>query len=70
MLILARKPGESIVIGNSIRITVIDSSSGSVRLGFEAPADMSIYREEIYREIAEANQVAVDDFGGTGPERK
>ena len=58
MLVLTRKPGETVVLGNSIRVTVIESSPGQVRLGFEAPADVSIYREELYREIAEANRLA------------
>jgi carbon storage regulator len=58
MLVLTRKTGESVVIGNSIRIVVIESSSGGVRLGFEAPADVSIYRDEVYEEIAAANRTA------------
>lgn len=61
MLVLTRKPGQSVVIGNNVRITVIESSSGTVRLGFEAPPDMSIYRDEIVAEIAAANRSAVDD---------
>jgi len=60
MLVLTRKTGETIVVGNSVRITIIESSSGAVRLGFEAPAEVSIYREEIYREIAEANRAAIE----------
>ena len=59
MLVLTRKAGETIVVGNSIRITVVELSSGSVRLGFEAPAEVSIYREELYREIADANRAAM-----------
>ena len=64
MLVLTRKAGETIVVGNSVRITIIESSSGAVRLGFEAPAEVSIYREEIYREIAEANKRALDEEDG------
>ncbi len=71
MLILTRKPGESVVIGNNVRITVIELSPGVVRLGFEAPTDVSIYRDEIYRQIVEANRSALgettDDNGGDGP---
>ena len=63
MLILTRKIGESVVIGNNVRVTVIDRSPGVVRLGFEAPPEVSIYREEIHREIAEANRRAIDDEG-------
>ena len=64
MLILTRKLGESVMVGNSVRITVTELSSGVVRLGFDAPADVSIYREEIYIEIAQANRAALD---GTQP---
>lgn len=58
MLILTRKPGETIVIGNSVKMTVLECSSGGVRLGFAAPSEVSIYRDEVYREIAAANRVA------------
>jgi carbon storage regulator len=58
VLVLSRKKNESIVVGNSIRITVVEVSGGGVRLGFEAPPDVSIYREEIHLEIARANRAA------------
>ncbi len=61
MLVLTRKPRESVIVGNSIRITVIELSHGAVRLGFEAPPEVSIYREEIYREIAKANRSAFEE---------
>ena len=64
MLVLTRKIGETVVLGNSIRVTIVDLSPGTVRLGFEAPAEVSIYREEIYREIATANRTAVDEASG------
>ncbi len=60
MLALTRKAGESIVVGNSIRITVLELSHGVVRIGFEAPPDVSIYREELYQEIARSNRAAVE----------
>ena len=63
MLILTRKPGESVVIGNAVRITVLEASAGSVRLGLVAPPEVSIYREELYNEIAAANRAAVVDPG-------
>jgi len=66
MLVLTRKPGETVVLGNSIRVTVIESSSGTVRLGFEAPEEVSIYREEIYLEIAALNRTAADDGDAAG----
>lgn len=47
MLILRRKKNESILIGNSIRITVIESASDGVRLAIDAPKQISILREEL-----------------------
>lgn len=47
MLVLARKLGESIRIGENVRITVIQIRSGRVRLGIEAPAHVRIHRSEI-----------------------
>jgi carbon storage regulator len=60
MLVLARKVGEGVVVGSSIRVKVLEVSAGTVRLGFEAPADVSIYREEIYLEISQAQQPATE----------
>lgn len=47
MLVLTRKPGEEVVIGNGIRVRVVSISGKRVRLAFEAPLDMSIHRAEI-----------------------
>ena len=58
MLMLTRKPGESVVIGNSIKITILSATPSSVKIGFEAPPDVSIYREELHRQIVEANVAA------------
>lgn len=58
MLILSRKPGDAIVIGDGIRIIVLDSDRRGVRLGIEAPADVSILREEIVEAIASENRRA------------
>ncbi|MCP3980611.1 MAG: carbon storage regulator CsrA [bacterium] len=60
MLVLTRKAGETVVVGDNIRITVIECSSGFVRLGFVAPDEVSIYREEIYVEIAKQKKAAED----------
>lgn len=64
MLILFRKPGESIQIGDGIRIVVTSCDRRGVRLGVEAPADVNILREEIVIAIAEENQRA-----GVNPEQ-
>ncbi len=49
MLVLTRRPGESIIIGkNLIKIKVLNSNSYNVRLGIDAPKELSVHREEIY----------------------
>ena len=48
MLVLSRKPGEEIVIGNNIRLTVLAIDGGRVRLGFTAPAEVPILRYELH----------------------
>lgn len=56
MLILSRKENESITIGDSIKIKVIGIDKGSVKLGFEAPLEMLILREELKIAIQEENK--------------
>ena len=58
MLVLSRKIGERILLGNDIRITVVRISGGSVRLGIEAPADVSVVRQEV-SDAANAKQTAL-----------
>lgn len=58
MLVLTRKLGESVTIGDNIKISVIDIKGRQVRLGIEAPPEMTIHREEIYAKIQEENQRA------------
>ncbi len=58
MLILTRKTGESIVLDGGIRITVVQTESGSVRIGIEAPPEISIFREELLERMASENQRA------------
>ena len=55
MLVLSRKPGQKIIIGDDIEIIVIESSSNNVKIGIEAPKDIPVFREEIWREIKESN---------------
>jgi len=59
MLVLTRKAGESIRIGNQIVVTVLEKSSGGVRIGIEAPIEITIYREEIYRRIQQENRNSI-----------
>ena len=58
MLILTRKLNESIFIGDDIIITVLEIGDGTVRIGLDAPRYVEIFREEVYKEIKEANQLA------------
>lgn len=58
MLILTRKLGESITIGDSIRVSVLGIRGRQVRLGIEAPSDVVVHREEIYVKIQEENRKA------------
>jgi len=58
MLVLTRKPGESVTIGDQIKLTVIDIKGRQVRLGIEAPRNMTIHREEVYARIHDENQQA------------
>lgn len=53
MLILSRRIGETIVIADNITITVLGIQGSQVRLGIQAPAEVSVHREEIYRKIIE-----------------
>ena len=58
MLLLSRKPGQGIRIGSDIIITVKEVRGRQVRLGIEAPGEVPVYREEIYRAIQKANRAA------------
>lgn len=59
MLILTRRVGETVIIGNDVDITVLGVKGNQVRLGVKAPRDVSVHREEIYRRIKhEAQQGA------------
>ena len=56
MLILTRKIGETIAIGDDVKIQVIDIKGKQVRIGVQAPALMSVHREEVYLRIQEQNR--------------
>lgn len=58
MLVLTRKRDESIIIGDSIKVTVVDVRGDQVKLGIEAPRSIPVHREEIYKEIQEENRRA------------
>jgi carbon storage regulator len=58
MLILSRRPGESLTIGDDVVVTVVGVSGNQIRLGITAPREVRVLREEIYKAMREENQAA------------
>jgi carbon storage regulator len=73
MLILTRRPGERVVIGDEVLVTVMGVSGHTVRLGIAAPQGVPIYREEIWLAVKEENRAAAaasaDALPATPPPR-
>jgi carbon storage regulator len=65
MLVLSRQRDESIIIGDNIVVTVVDVRGDKVRLGIDAPREVSVHRREVYdairRENQQAAQIELDD---------
>ena len=65
MLVLSRQRDESIVIGDNIVVTIVDVRGDKVRLGIEAPREISVHRREVYdaiqRENRQAAQISLDE---------
>ena len=68
MLVLSRHRDESIMIGDDVVVTIVDSRGDKVRLGIEAPSDVPVHRQEVYeaiqRENRKANQIQPSDLRG------
>lgn len=66
MLVLTRKSGEGVRIGDEVTVTVVEVREGQVRLGINAPQGIRIYREEVYERIVKDNMVSssisIDEF--------
>lgn len=58
MLVLSRKKGESIIIGDEIELIVLDTEGDTVSLGIQAPKHVDVFRKEIYEMIQQSNQEA------------
>lgn len=58
MLILSRRPGESVTIGDDIVVTVLETTGSQIRLGISAPRAVRVLREEIYRAMQEEIRAA------------
>jgi len=64
MLVLSRKKGQSIVIGDSIEITVVDVQGDMVRIGINAPREITVHRQEVFQQIKAENQQALQQSQG------
>ncbi len=60
MLILTRRPGESLYLGENIRITVLGLQGKQIKLGIDVPDDITVYREEVYKRVTEENLMAIE----------
>jgi carbon storage regulator len=60
MLVITRKSGEAIRIGDDVTITVLDVSGSTVRIGIDAPGEIPIFRQEIWAAVREENRAAAD----------
>ena len=69
MLILTRRVGENVIVGDDIVISVIEVRGDAVRIGIQAPRSLSVHREEVWMELQRANEQAAsptdEDLGAT-----
>ena len=62
MLILSRKNGQKIIINDNIEITILESKNDNCKIAVNAPKDVKIYREEVYKQIKNSNQMSTDSL--------
>jgi carbon storage regulator len=58
MLVLTRRAGESVMIGDDVVITVLEARGDVIRLGIQAPRDVQVHREEVWKELQAVNREA------------
>lgn len=59
MLVISRKKGESLLIGEDVEITIVKIENGTVKISINAPREISILRTELYKEVTDENQNAI-----------
>ncbi len=67
MLIITRRPGEKIMLGDDVVVEVMEIVGNQVRLGLQAPQSVRVYREEIWLAVKEENRAAADQAPDTLP---
>ncbi|WP_010286854.1 carbon storage regulator CsrA [Kurthia massiliensis] len=60
MLVLTRKPGETVMLGEDIQVKVVSIDGDQVKIGIEAPRSLKIFRKELYEEIQKENKAALE----------
>ena len=74
MLVLSRQRDESIIIGDNVQVTIVDIRGDKVRLGIEAPAEISVHRKEVFDAIQRENRraagVTTEDLATSTPPKR